>query len=155
MTFAHGAVMATSPASAPFTLMERSALPNMARDVMLEATTPAEAARFVVTAMRAMAPASAAMVLPGLNPNHPSHKMNPPSVTSGMLWPGIGCMRPSDVYFPSRGPRTMIPASPRPASNRVDHGRTGEIEKTHSSQPAATPNPVALDRIDDWRLAGN
>ncbi len=130
--------MATSPASAPFTLMERSALPNIAREVTLEATTPAEAARFVVTAMRAMAPASAAIVLPGLKPNHPSHRTNPPSVTSGMLWPGIGCIRPSGAYFPRRGPRTMIPASP---AQPPTEWTTVEPAKSRKPIPPSQPPP--------------
>ena len=113
VTKAQGAVMATSPARAPLTLIERSAFPNMTREVRLDVITPAAAARFVVTAMWAIRPGSEVpIVLPGLKPNHPSQRMKPPSVTSGMLWPGMGVILPAASYFPMRGPRTMMPASP-------------------------------------------
>jgi hypothetical protein len=109
MTKAEGAVIAINPARAPLTLIDRSGFPNKRRVVMLEVTTPAAAARLVVTAIWAMRPGSD---VPGLKPNHPSQRIKPPRVTMAMLWPGIGFIFPEESYFPIRGPRTMIPASP-------------------------------------------
>ena len=37
----------------------------------------------------------------------------------------------------------------RPTAYGVNHRGAGEIEKTHSTQPAATPDPVPLDGVND------
>ena len=63
----------------------------------------------VFSAIRAMASGSAAMVLPALKPNHPSHRMNVPSVTAVMLWAGTGRASPLGKYLPRRGPSRITP----------------------------------------------
>ena len=109
VTEAQGAVMATSPAKAPFKLMPISGLPNLIQEVTMARTAPAAAARLVLTKIIAMS-LLAAVVDPGLNPNHPSQRIKTPRATSGMLWPKIGLILPSLVYFPILGPSTMVPA---------------------------------------------
>ena len=83
-TLAHPAVMATRPASTPLRLMEMSGFLNRNQDVIMAAMAPAAAARLVVMAMKPIA-SPPAVVLPGLNPNQPNHRMNTPSAASGML----------------------------------------------------------------------
>jgi hypothetical protein len=77
--------MATSPARQPFRIMLRSGLPRRYQAAKVELTAAAAAAVFVVTAMRAMSPAAAAIVLPGLKPNHPNQSTSTPSVADVML----------------------------------------------------------------------
>ena len=105
-------MIATRPASAPFTVMVKSCLPSMRQATMGELRTAAAHARFVVIATWAMAEGSTAIVLPVLNPNQPNHRIRPPRKTSPILWPGIGCMLPSGLYFPRRGPSIRMPARP-------------------------------------------
>ena len=42
---------------------------------------------------------------PALKPNQPNHRMNTPTTTKPMLWPGIALGEPSGAYLPMRGPR--------------------------------------------------
>ena len=51
------------------------------------------------------------IVLPGLKPNQPNHRISVPMRHDVMLWPGMGLIRPPGPYFPIRGPSTRIPAS--------------------------------------------
>src|SRR5690606_28353483 len=104
-TPSQGAVMDTSPASVPFRIMVRSGFPIISHEVAVERRQPEAAAMKVLTSMREMASGSAAMVLPGLKPNHPNHKMNVPRVARLILWPGIGITVPSSLYLPRRAPR--------------------------------------------------
>ncbi len=103
------AVMATSPARVPLTIMLKSGFFCSHQEAKSEVIVPVAAARFVVRAIWAMARPSAAIVLPGLKPNHPSQRMSPPSVTLVMLWPRIVCGSPRLVNFPNRGPRMIAP----------------------------------------------
>src|SRR3990172_12366223 len=89
LTNAQGAVIATSPARAPLTVMLKSGLPSMIQAINVELIIAMQQARLVVIAMWAIARGSAAIVLPGLNPNHPNQRISPPRNTSAMLWPGI------------------------------------------------------------------
>ncbi len=74
LTKAQGAVIATKPANAPLKIMIRSGLPKSSHAVTEAEIAAAAAAVLVATAIRPMAPASAAIVLPGLNPNQPNHR---------------------------------------------------------------------------------
>ena len=80
LTKAHGAVMATRPARAPLMIIVRSGLPIMSHAARVAVNAAVAAAVLVVTAMRAISAKEAAIVLPGLNPNHPNHRMRPPAV---------------------------------------------------------------------------
>ena len=73
--------MATSPARQPLTVKLKSGLPSRSHAYNVADTVPPAAARLVVSAMRAMASASAAMVEPGLKPNQPSQSTRPPMNT--------------------------------------------------------------------------
>ena len=92
--------------------MLKSGLPIMSQASTVELRMAAQHAKFVVMATWEIKPGSTAMVLPGLNPNQPSQRISPPRNTSAMLWPGMGLTVPSDLYLPSRGPSTRIPARP-------------------------------------------
>ncbi len=74
LTKAQGAVIATRPARQPLRVMERSGLPRIHQATSVALKVAAAAAVLVVMAIRAMAFQSAAMVLPGLNPNQPNHR---------------------------------------------------------------------------------
>ncbi len=101
---------------------------------------PAAAAMFVLSAMVAMAAGSAAIVLPGLNPNHPSQRIRQPSVAEVMLWPGIGLTWPFGRYLPRRGPSTMTPAS---AAHPPMLWTTVEPAKSRKPCDASQPPPHA------------
>ncbi len=94
VTVAHGEVIATRPASTPLSVIAPSGFLNIAHAVSSDAMAPAAAARFVFTAIRAMS-GLPAVVLPGLNPNHPNHRMKTPRAAMGMLCPGIAITLPS------------------------------------------------------------
>jgi len=54
---------------------------------------------------------SAAIVLPGLKPYHPSQSTMHPRNAEVMLCPGMGLTLPSFLYFPILGPRRITPVS--------------------------------------------
>ena len=129
--------------------MLRSGLPSWTHATTVAMSAPAAAAMLVLRAISAIAPGSAAIVEPGLNPNQPSQRMNVPMVARPMLWPGIGRIDPSGRYLPSRGPSIQTPARARPAADRVHHRRAGEVGEAASGEPAAAPRPVPADRVDE------
>ncbi len=108
-TFAQPAVIATRPARAPFKLIPASGFPNFAQETNIAKTAPVAAARFVFTKIMAIS-LFAAVVEPGLNPNHPNHKINIPRAAIGILCPRIGFIPPFFRYLPRRGPSTIVPA---------------------------------------------
>ena len=110
LTNAQGAVIATRPARHPLRVIPRSGFPINNQQIIVELIIAAAAAVFVVTATCAIALGSAAIVEPGLNPNHPNHNMNVPIVASDRLCPGIALMWPLS-YLPIRGPSITTPAS--------------------------------------------
>src|SRR3989304_4167880 len=111
-TAAQPAVIATSPASAPFKDNPKLGLLNLAQATNMAPTAPAAAARLVVTKTCAIARAlpvpEAANCEPGLNPNQPNQRINTPNVPSVRLWPGIAFGFPF-TNFPIRGPRVAAP----------------------------------------------
>src|SRR5437870_6491845 len=109
LTKAHGAVIATRPANPPFNVMLRSGFPatiHIIKNALIDAVA---AAVFDVTAIWAIEAQSAAIVDPGLKPNHPNHSTNTPIVADVKLCPWIGCVLPS-LYLPMRGPSMIAPA---------------------------------------------
>src|SRR4051812_8181361 len=94
LTNAQGAVIATSPASVPLTIMDRSGLPSSNQAVIVEVKVAMTAAMFVVTAMWPMETGSSAIVLPGLKPNQPNQRTSAPIQTEVMLCPGIALTWP-------------------------------------------------------------
>ena len=111
-TKAHGAVMATRPASMPLAIMPGSGLPvrHMIQNI---ATIDAEGTgdggvgrhdgELDVGRRRSVDAA--------LKPNQPNSRMNVPSMAIGMWWPGSARGVPSLANLPMRGPSTMAPAS--------------------------------------------
>ena len=110
-TKAHGAVMATRPASMPFTIMPGSGLPVLACMMNIAATAPNAAAIAVLVATMANCTSVAAKVEAALKPNQPNSRMKQPSMAIGMWWPGSVLADPSLLNLPMRGPSTMAPAS--------------------------------------------
>ncbi len=111
-TNAHPAVIPTSPASAPFKVIEASGFLYLIQVKNMAASAAAAAERVVVTVIVDIAGLVPERVLPGLNPYHPNHKINTPSAASGMLWPVIALEVPSLLYLPILGPKMMAPARP-------------------------------------------
>src|SRR5690242_21112955 len=88
LTNAHGAVMATRPASMPLHAIEMSGLPNIMAHRIIADAEPATAARLVFTAIDEMRRSVAPSVEPGLKPIHPNKRMNVPVTTKTMLCAG-------------------------------------------------------------------
>src|SRR5207344_949152 len=109
-TNAHGAVMATRPASMPLHPIEMSGLPNMKYQRTIDVAAPATAARLVFIAITPIRRSVAASVEPGLNPIHPNRRMNVPVTTNTMLWAGKARGLPFGPYLPRRGPSTTASA---------------------------------------------
>ncbi len=103
------AVMPTSPASAPLSVMDRSGVRWTICAVNIAPSTPAHAASMVVMNTYETAPGSPESTDPPLNPNQPNQSKKTPMVASGMLWPMMGLI--VLPYLPRRGPRTITPAS--------------------------------------------
>src|SRR5208283_773664 len=109
-TKAHGAVIATKPASIPLQATVTSGLPNRKYHRSIAAAEPATAARLVFTATTEMRRSVAPRVEPGLNPIHPKSKMNVPVTTYTTLWAGKTRIFPPAPYLPSRGPKIIASA---------------------------------------------
>src|SRR5829696_90957 len=109
---AHGAVMATRPASMPLTIMPGSGLPVRTIIANIAATAPKAPAIAVFAATTANWTSVAASVDAALNPNQPNSRMKQPSMAIGTWWPGRVLADPSLLYLPMRGPSTMAPARP-------------------------------------------
>src|SRR2546428_12360864 len=109
VTKAQGAVIATSPASAPFASMDGSGLPYLSHRYSIAVMPPAAPASMVLVAITPMRRSDPARVDPGLNPNHPKHRMNVPTSAMGMLWPGIGFGVPSALLLPRPPARILVP----------------------------------------------
>ena len=108
------AVIDTKPPMAPFSTASKSTRPRMARATLSAATTPAPAARLVLTSTLLIITASNALDMascePPLKPNQPSQRMKTPNVTAGTFEGGVDFTVPSSRYLPSRGPTISAPA---------------------------------------------
>src|SRR5918995_4835552 len=97
---AQGAVMATSPASMPLTIMPGSGLPVFHIIVNIATVAPKAAAMAVLVATTANCTSVAASVEAALKPNQPNSRMKQPSIAMGMWWPGRALAEPSSLYLP-------------------------------------------------------
>src|SRR5258706_15262495 len=104
VTNAHGAVIATSPASVPFASIDGSGLPYLSHTYSIAVIPPAAPASIVFVAMTPMRRSEPANVDPALKPNQPKARMNVPTNAIGMLCPGMAFTLPSAAYLPRRGP---------------------------------------------------
>ncbi len=153
-TNAHGAVIATRPASMPLASMLGSGLPNLVQTYSIAVKAPAAPASMVFTAMTAMRRSPPASVEPALKPNQPNARMKVPATAIGMLWPGIALGVPSFVNLPIRGPSTIAPAS---AATPPTMCTTPEPAKSTwpLPSPKLPPAPTASRRPrPSWRRAG-
>ena len=109
------AVIATSPAKAPFNVIVKSAFPNHNFAKRSAAITPPAAAALVFTNTIATASALSLLAIartePPLKPNQPIHKINVPRVAKGRFAPKIGIDFPSLSYLPFLAPSNRTPAS--------------------------------------------
>ena len=110
-TKAHGAVIATRPASMPFTIMPGSGLPVFRVMYNMAAIEPKAPAIAVLVAATANCTSVAAKVLAALKPNHPNNKINVPSIAIGTWCPAMVRGLPSAPNLPIRGPITIAPVS--------------------------------------------
>src|SRR5436189_2882850 len=110
-TNAHGAVMATRPASMPLHDIEISGLPYLALVHAIAVTVPKQPASSVLTATIAIRRSVAPNVEPGLKPIHPKTSTSVPTTTYPRLWPGIALGDRSLLNLPSLGPRMIASAS--------------------------------------------
>ena len=122
MTTAHqlsamfgAAVMATSPARAPFRLEASPKRPKIGRATTTAAISPAAPARLVLARTLLMTTASVGVARaswdPALNPNQPSQRISTPSVTTSTLDGGVAFTLPSGRNLPRRGPATNTAAN--------------------------------------------
>src|SRR3989338_8697171 len=142
--------MATRPAKHPFNVMPRSGFPIRIHEVIVALKIAATAALLVVTQIRAMSFTTAAMVLPGLNPNQPSQRMKQPMVASERLCPGTGLILPFSSYFPKRGPSTITPAK---AAQPPTECTTVEPAKSHIPSFANQPPPQIQCQVIGYMIA--
>ena len=103
---------------------------------MIAPSTPADAARLVVTAMSAKRAPTAPSVEPGLKPNQPNQRIRTPSTASGIEWPGIGCGLPFASNLPMRAPSMSVPASAALAPQRWT-----TVEPAKSCMPRCARKP--------------
>src|SRR5580704_1702483 len=126
-TNAHGAVIATNPASIPLHAMVMSGLPNRKYQINIATAEPATAARFVLTATTEIRRSVAPSVEPGLNPIQPNSRMNVPVTTYTTLWAGKTRIFPPGPNFPRRGPSMIASAmaqNPPTACTTVDPAKS-------------------------------
>ena len=111
-TVSQPAVMATSPASVPFSDMETSGFLYMIHVMHMTVTVATAAARLVVTNIfpaETMASPSIDTVEAPLNPNQQNQRIKTPKAPTVRLWPGIAFDLPLFEYLPIRGPRILAP----------------------------------------------
>src|SRR5580765_3933309 len=109
-TNAHGAVIATRPASIPLHDIDMSGFPYLAFVHAMAVTVPKQPARSVFTATTAMRKSVAPNVDPGLNPIHPNTRTSVPTTTYPRLWPGNAFGDPFLLNLPMRGPMMIARA---------------------------------------------
>src|ERR1017187_8233469 len=109
-TKAHGAVIATRPASIPLAIIPGSHLFVFNFIYKAAAKAPLALASIVLAATMPIRRSVPDKVDPGLKPNQPKARMNVPIIAIGILWAGIVFTDPSFPYLPKRGPRTNAPA---------------------------------------------
>ena len=66
-----------------------------------------------------------------------------------MLWPGMALTLPSLPYLPMRGPSTRTPARAAQAPAEWTTVEPAKSQKPSLAEPAAAPDPVADDRVDE------
>jgi len=155
-TKAHGAVMATSPASIPLQAMVMSGLPNTKYHNSMAAAEPATAARFVFTATTEMRRSVAPRVEPGLKPIHPNNKMNVQSRRKRCCARGKRGFSHQDHIYPTAG-QNYGKGHGAEAADGVDNGRAGKVDiamteiqrGTDLRQPASAPRPATGNRIEN------
>jgi hypothetical protein len=104
VTNAHGAVIATRPASMLLHIIVGSGLPTRRHMYSTPDSVADMPAIIVLVATMPIRPSLPASELPALKPNQPNARMNVPSCTIGMWWARIGLTVPSGPYLPIRGP---------------------------------------------------
>ncbi len=136
-TNAHGAVIATRPASAPFIAIDKSGFPNIRHTVIIAKIPPRAAAKLVFMATLAIrSPFPTPKVDPGLKPNHPNQRINTPSDAKGIECPAMTFVDPSGLYFPALGLNIIVPIKAA-----LPPTRCTTVEPAKSAKPKFASQP--------------
>ena len=154
---AHGAVMATRPASMPLTIMPGSGLPVLRIITNIAVTAPKAPAMAVLVATTANWTSVAASVEAALKPNQPNSRMKQPSMAIGMWWPGQRVGRAVLVVLADAGTEHDGTGEAGDAADGVHDAGAGEVDvagtEAHGvpglGEPAAAPGPGPEDRVVD------
>ena len=84
-----------------------------------------------------------------MKPNQQNHRMNTPKAAEVILWPRIARGVAVLVILANAGPQDLAPMQSAQAAHHVHRGGTGEIVEAQLRKPAAAPNPVAGNGVDD------
>ena len=159
-TKAHGAVMATRPASMPLTI-----IPGSGFWKFLAVHAPEHRRRSRRTRRRSRCSLAtianwmsvAASVDAALKPNQPNNRMKQPSIAIGMWWPGKRVRRAVLVELAEARAEHQRAGQRRDTAHGVHDAGAGEVHvaepEVHAvaelAQPAATPRPGAEQRVVD------
>ena len=112
LTISQPAVIPTSPAKAPLSVIDTSGFLYLIHVKIIVVTLATAALKLVfinILPARAMLSPSIFTVEQPLKPNQQNHKMNTPSAPITILCPGIALEFPSLSYFPMRAPSILAP----------------------------------------------
>ena len=157
VTKAHGAVIATSPASMPLTIMPGSGLPTRRVIHSMATTAPKAPAMAVFAGDRGELDIGRREGRRGVEAEPAEQQDERAELAIGMLWPGSARGLPSGPYLPIRGPSTTAPANAATPPTAWTTPRAGEVDvagpQAHRvprlGQPAAAPGPCGEERVVD------
>ena len=156
-TKAHGAVMATRPASMPLAIIPGSGLPVRIITQNMAIVAPNAAAMAVLVAMTPNRMSVAASVDAALKPNQPNSRMNVPSMAIGMWWAGERAWLAVLAVLADARSEHERTGEGGDAAHGVHDAGAGEVDVAEAGvdalaeagQPAAAPRPRAEQRVVD------
>ena len=150
-TKAHGAVIATRPASMPLAIIPGSGLPVRRVTHSIDTIAPKAPAIAVLVATTANCTSVAANVEAALKPNQPNSRMNVPSIAIGMWWPAIVARLAVGVELADAWSEDERAGERGDAADGVHDAGAGEVDVAGTEahrvpglrQPATAPRPRA------------